>query len=175
MIFVLFYLIFNCQTNFINWVFIVLVLTNFAFIVKNDNKLSTISWSVKIATILKYYSATILILDILFIVFVGEFESTDPDSLDQKMKKKIPFLYNNLDLIGFRTYYAPGETVKKLTKMKDLAFKFIEFIGFLMISIYLEGSYKQKLGEYEENQDKDESVFKKLFEFNDNRINTLTH
>lgn len=39
-----------------------------------------------------------------FICFIGEFTKTEKtDSMDQKFKRAMPMLYNNLDIIGFRT------------------------------------------------------------------------
>jgi chromate transport protein ChrA len=49
MLILLFFLIFYCQANFINWIFIILVLLNFAFLAKNDGKESTIKNSLKIS------------------------------------------------------------------------------------------------------------------------------
>jgi len=80
---IMFYVTGKTQTNIINWGFFVLSILNFAFIAKADNKPSTIKHSLNIANIIKIYSAFFLLLDICFIVFIGEEEKVDqPESID---------------------------------------------------------------------------------------------
>ena len=50
---------------------------NFAFIAKGDNKPSTNRHSKNIATMIKIYSAFMLIFETFFISFVGEKEKID--------------------------------------------------------------------------------------------------
>jgi len=111
----MFYNISKSQSNFINFLFFVLNLINFAFVAKGDNKASTNKHSRDIARLIKFYSAAILMLNILFIFTIGENEKPDqPESGDQKLKEMYPLLYDNLDLIGFRWHVTPE--VEKLDK-----------------------------------------------------------
>jgi hypothetical protein len=78
------YFIGKAQTNLINWAFFVLNVVNFGFMVKGDNKPSTNMHSVQIAKTIKMYSAFILIVDIMFICFIGEREKPNQtQSIDQ--------------------------------------------------------------------------------------------
>jgi len=45
---------------------------NFSFVAKGDNKIGTNQWSIKIAEIIKIYSAMMLMLNIAFIFVIGE-------------------------------------------------------------------------------------------------------
>jgi len=45
---------------------------NFSFVAKGDNKIGTNQWSIKIAGIIKIYSAMMLMLNIAFIFVIGE-------------------------------------------------------------------------------------------------------
>lgn len=99
----MFYYISKAQSNIINLGFFVLNMVNFAFVAKGDNKISTNKNSRKIAEIIKVYSALMLMLNIGFILFVGEKEKPNlPNSLDQQLKNWYPFIYDNLDIIGLR-------------------------------------------------------------------------
>lgn len=53
----------------------------FALISRADNKVTTNKYSLKIAIILKWFSAIVLIIDLLFLVFIGEEEE------DERVKK----------------------------------------------------------------------------------------
>lgn len=67
-----FWLIGKLQTTLISWIFFSLNVILFAFISRQDNKRATHEWSLRIAKLLNYFSAFILIIDILFLVFAGE-------------------------------------------------------------------------------------------------------
>lgn len=60
------------QTSIISTIFFTLVLMMFALISRADNKLTTNKWSLRIAKLLIWFSAIILIIDLLFLVFIGE-------------------------------------------------------------------------------------------------------
>jgi len=109
--------------------------------VKGDNKPSTNKHSVQIAQIIKIYSAFILIVDIIFICFIGEKEKPNQtQSIDQQLKRAMPLIYSNLDFIGFRMYADPGTSPDDIIELQKqvLKFKFISYIAYLMISIYIE-------------------------------------
>jgi hypothetical protein len=58
----------------------------------------------RIASFIKFYSISILMMDIAFIFFIGEKEKTNkPGSLDQTFKKEFSKLYTNLNIIGLRS------------------------------------------------------------------------
>ena len=59
------------QTNLINWIFFSLFVINFAFIARQDNKKSTYNKCIISAKLLNYYSALILVMEILFLALFG--------------------------------------------------------------------------------------------------------
>jgi hypothetical protein len=76
---------------------------------RQDSKSKTNKYAVNVAMMIKFYSAFILLLDIMFIFTIGELEKPDQsDSLDQMFKKNYPVIYKNLWAIGFRVYVEPG-------------------------------------------------------------------
>ena len=99
---VLLYFIGKADTNLINWIFFSLNVINFAIMAKNDNKPSTNKKSLFFARMIKVYSGLILLFDIGFILVLGEEESVEADSWDQKFKRKYPYFYKYLDFIGLR-------------------------------------------------------------------------
>ena len=164
----MFYFIGKAQTNIINWGFFVLNILNFAFIAKGDNKPSTNRHSMNIAITIKIYSAFMLIFETLFISFVGEMEKTgDPKSLDQRLKKWLPSIYNNLDLIGLRLWIKPGEesSINEEERALRLSSKFLSYISYLMISIYLIGYFDARLKNDKGLDKYSEEEFKDMFEF----------
>ena len=94
-----FWLIGKLQTTIISWIFFSLNIVLFAFISRQDNKKATHEWSLKFAKILNYFSAFILIIDILFLVFAGE-------NLDELSDKTWAYYFiqiigsENLDTLG---------------------------------------------------------------------------
>jgi hypothetical protein len=146
-IIIMFLIIGFSQTNLINWGYFILLIANFAFIVKADNKDSTNKHSCRIASTIKLYSAFFLLFDIFFIVFIGEEEKVDqPDSLDQIFKGNYPILYDNLDTIGLRVWVNPSEGELSPEKIGMLLkYKFYSYIASLMISLYWVSYFESKL------------------------------
>jgi len=127
----------KAETTLINWTFWVLNILNFAFMAKADNKPSTNRQSLWVAVTIKYYSAVILNLEILFLCFIGTERSHDPDALDYKFREAFPNVYEKLDYIGFRLYRDP-EIVWSLWRLnRKIRWKFISYIAYLMISLYI--------------------------------------
>jgi len=65
------------------------------------------------ARVLIIYSAIIIMVDIIFIAFIGQSEKVDKtevDSLDRRFSRAAPFIYNHLDIWGFRIFVEPGQT-----------------------------------------------------------------
>lgn len=84
----------------------------------------------------------------MFICFIGEFEKEDqPNSLDQKFKRNYPNIYNQLDMIGFRTNTLDiGQTVtEKEAGDAMLKNRFIAYIEFFLLSIYLSYYFTQQI------------------------------
>ena len=52
----------------------------------------------------------------------------------------MPLVYSNLDFIGFRMYADPGTDPLDIIELEKqiLKFKFMSYIVYLMISIYIE-------------------------------------
>lgn len=59
------------ETNIINWVFFVLNTLGFALMIRANTNVYAIEQQLKVANLIKFYSLMILVLDILFISFVG--------------------------------------------------------------------------------------------------------
>mmetsp|Transcript_34734 Transcript_34734/g.53333 ORF Transcript_34734/g.53333 Transcript_34734/m.53333 type:complete len:145 (-) Transcript_34734:7015-7449(-) len=76
-----------------------------------------------------------------------------------------PVLYDNLDLVGFRVFAKPGETLDKTTRRSMLKFKFFSYIVYLMVSIYLSNMFKQRMSDAKGEEQFQEEDYKKLFEF----------
>lgn len=158
------------ETNIINWVYFVLVQICIVYLIKNDNKPSTIEKNYLISSIIKYYSAAIILLDITFICFVGEVEKPDrPNSLDQIFKRNYPLLYSQLDIIGVRVY-SPGGELTGDERNYQLKFRFVSHIAFFIISIYLTYQARQKRYEMKDSRDFDENEYKKLFTFEYDKV-----
>jgi hypothetical protein len=99
----MFYYICHAEPNLANWIFFIANIINFSFVAKGDNKASTNRKSKKCADFITFYAATMLLTNIMFILFIGEQPKFDqPDSLDQKFKASYPKIYENLDIIGLR-------------------------------------------------------------------------
>lgn len=80
----------------------------------------------------------VLILDIIFLGFIGEEEKTNIHSYDQILKTAYPWLYGNMDLIGLRIYQDPYSTnFSYADLMNEVRIKFYTHICYFLISIYL--------------------------------------
>jgi len=158
----------SIETNLINWVFFVLNLINFAFIIRGTKELKFLKQSLCITNLIKVWSLMILILDILFICFIGEIEKVNqPESLDQRFKKAYPVLYSSMDIIGFRTsavLTSGGDNINDVYQMK-LEKRFLAYIAFFLLSLYLSYYFKQQIVNIQADQSMDEQEFKKLFEY----------
>jgi hypothetical protein len=155
---VLLYFIGKAQVNLISWMFFVLNALMLSFIAKGDNKESTNKYTKRVATIIKYYSTFILVTDIVFVCLIGEAPeklppaSSQPNgrhayntSYDQELHKACPLLYANLDLIGLRLYLDPAHPPTATARRHMLKIKFFSYIAYLMVSLYLEATYAQKI------------------------------
>jgi hypothetical protein len=101
---VMIYLQHNVQTNIINWTFFVANVINLSMMITGDHTPQSYKRNRRVASFIKFYSISILLMDIAFIFFIGEKPKTNkPESLDQKFSRTYPELYKNLDIIGFRS------------------------------------------------------------------------
>ena len=127
----------KAETTLINWTFWVLNILNFAFMAKADNKPATNRQSLRCAVTIKYYSAVILIVEILFLCFIGTERSDDPGDLDYKFREAFPNVYDKLDYIGFRHFRDPEVEFTQERLNGKIRWKFISYIAYLMISLYI--------------------------------------
>ena len=133
------YFVGKASTNLINWFFFVLNVVCFAIIVKSDGKPATLKHAMNVAKVLKNYSVFILVFEIIFICFIGaEADTSRSDSLDQKFRRAFPNLYENLDFVGLRLYFEPGKQIPDEGKKKLLWWKFVSYICFLLVALYIE-------------------------------------
>jgi hypothetical protein len=133
------------QTSVISTVFFTLVLLMFALISRADNKVGTNQWSLRIAKALIWFSAIILIIDLLFLVFIGEDEEEERLAKVGKyamerspwflFKTYCPNIYRNLDILGIKVQ---DKKLLKLTEEQleyQVTFKFYSYIAFQLCSI----------------------------------------
>jgi hypothetical protein len=59
------------ETNIINWVFFVLNTLNFAMVIRANTNVYAIDQQLIVANLIKFYALNILVIDILFISFIG--------------------------------------------------------------------------------------------------------
>jgi hypothetical protein len=83
--------------------------------------------------------------------------------LTVKFKETLPFIYNNLDLIGFRVYVDPNPalTIDKDEIAAILKIKFMSHVAYLMVAIYLSNLFNKR-----KDEEKGEQLYdaKDLFE-----------
>lgn len=107
----MFYYICHAEPNIVNWVFFIANIINFSFVAKGDNKSNTNKKSKNCSDFITFYSAFMLLSNIMFILFIGENPKPDqPDSLDRAFINNFPSIYDNLDIIGFRWHVPLNET-----------------------------------------------------------------
>ena len=138
-----------------------------AGISRGDKKDSTMKMLVSSTERMKLWSTLIIFLDVFFLSLIGEYEKKDePESLDQRFKANFPFIYRNLNLIGFRVWVNPFTPIcdfkrypnehdcERQEQLTDQTkFKFYTYIAYLMLSIYL----SNYLGQEKEAIDKEKS------------------
>jgi len=160
------YFVGKATTSLINWIFFVLTTLIFAMLVKRDGRAATLTLSRRLASALKIYSAFILVSEIAFIIFIGEAQKSDrPDSLDQRLKRAFPGFYDNLDFIGLRMYIEPGQVVSDDFRRAFLWHKYLAYICYLLISLYIEKLFEKEIVDLEKDHDTTEEEYRKLFEF----------
>jgi len=144
----------------LNWIFFIVNVVQAVILISGTSTRRSKKNQERIATFIKILAIVIIVIDILFIFCIGEYEKkAKPDSIDQKFKKAWPWLYDNLDIIGFRS--------NDINDKGDFTRKFITYVSYFLLSIYLENHFikQQKVSEGEENFTNEQ--YKKLFEWKD--------
>lgn len=67
----MFYYICHADSNLVNWIFFIANIINFSFVAKGDNKFNTNKKSKICSDFITFYSAAMLLTNILFILAVG--------------------------------------------------------------------------------------------------------
>ena len=103
----------KAQTNLINWGFWSLFVINVYYMVHTTvGRASTTTQSaINIAAGIKWYSAIVLIIEIVLLATVGEARVDPTDvrpKLDKQFEEFLPTFYKLLSLIGLRVYVDPG-------------------------------------------------------------------
>jgi hypothetical protein len=151
--------------TFINWGLFILVIIQMAFIIKGDNKPSTMRCCYWSAIVIRSYTCVILLGNILFICLVGTVEKTNqPDSLDQWIKSAFPQVYNRLDFIGLRVYKNEDLSVEEMNQ--QLKNQFFMQLAYLVMSIYLEKIFEVRMEDSHSEQERTETDYALLFNFN---------
>lgn len=73
----------NMQTNFLNWLFFIVNIVNVVIMIVGVQTQSSLRTQERIAKFIKVFSITIIVIDIVFVIWIGEFEKPNkPDSFD---------------------------------------------------------------------------------------------
>lgn len=96
-------LMMQVETDLITWVFFVLNMIQLAFLIRGSSDSSEAATCRFVSQVIKIYALVVLMIQILFISFVGAVPTTDPKSVDQWIYKNYPTIYMNLDIIGLRS------------------------------------------------------------------------
>jgi len=107
----------------------------FGFVIRGDGKRTTQLWALKIANLLNYYSAMMIILDILYLLLIGEAGQNE-----RSFKKNLPVLYEHLDIIGFK-----NDAITYKNGNDELKIRFYTYITFQLVSIYVAGYFEEQL------------------------------
>lgn len=67
----MFWYICHADSNIINWIFFIANIINFSFVAKGDNKSNTNRKSKNCSDFITFYSAAMLLLNIMFILLIG--------------------------------------------------------------------------------------------------------
>jgi hypothetical protein len=102
--------------------------------------LHTLKRTWQCAAIIKYYSVSIILIDVAFICFIGEAGITaDKNSYDQQLKRAAPILYKYLDFIGLRVITDPYKKPTPTELNHQLQVRFTSYIVYMLFSLYLAG------------------------------------
>lgn len=166
------------EQNIINWVFWTFNILNFALMIRGSKQIKYLQQSLFVTQCNKLYALTILIADIIFIVFLGELQKpvNYVNTLDIKLKTAYPDLYKNLDLIGFRSQNPllqkaqASLTAAEIQTQKEMGSsameaRFIAYVAFFLFSCYLAIYFKAQIATMRADQGWTEEDYKKLFEF----------
>ena len=136
----------KAQTNLINWGFWSLFVINFYYMAKADEASTTTQTTINIARVIKCYTAAILIIEILLLATVGEAQVDPGDRRsrnDELLEEYLPTFYACLGLIGLRVYVDPGAVLTNEEHAGRVGFKFISYIAYLLLSIFIEGYHRK--------------------------------
>jgi hypothetical protein len=156
----------KAQTNLITWVFFTLNVSLMSLVARGGLDLHTLKRTWQCAAIIKYYSVSIILIDVAFICFIGESKSTDRNSYDQQLARAAPILYKYLDFIGLRVITDPYQ--KKILHPVELnhqlQVRFTSYIVYMLFSLYLAGQYEKKYQNALGAKEFTEADYKRLFE-----------
>jgi hypothetical protein len=127
--------------------------------------LHTLKRTWQCAAIIKYYSVSIILIDVAFICFIGEAGITaDKNSYDQQLKRAAPILYKYLDFIGLRVITDPYKKPTPTELNHQLQVRFTSYIVYMLFSLYLAGQYEKKYQNALGAKEFTEDDYKRLFE-----------
>ena len=109
-----------------------------------------------------------IIGEIIFTITIGGVRSDFPSSLDRMFQKSYPSFYSQLEIIGLRMHREPGKGKTTEAEVQEyFRAKFIGYVLYLLLSLYLESSYQQRLRLLKGDEDTPEEDWRKLFEYCD--------
>jgi hypothetical protein len=160
----------------ITWVFFVLAFINLGYVIRGSTDSSAVAVNLCIAQIIKGYSLLVLIIQVGFTAYYGALPSTEPNSVDQKLKASHPWFYSNLDVIGLRAnldYHNVdlNDPVAREALNRKAVVRNIAIVSFFLISIYLAFYFERQLKTTNEKENFGEDDYKKMFEYQDANAN----
>lgn len=161
------------QTNIINSLLFGINIALIGFLIKGDGKPSTYKHLKNISIAIKYYSLLVLLMDISLIMIAEGNEKSHPrkGSLEADLYERFPFIYNNLDVVGFKVLVVQYGDEKitqheiDIESRSQLKIKFYTLVFYYMISLFLVSYFNRKMNEQKDEDDFSEKHFRKLFEF----------
>jgi hypothetical protein len=155
----------KAQTNLITWLFFILNISLMSLVARGGRELRTVQRTRHFTNIIKYYSVSIILIDIAFICFIGEAGIPySHNSYDQQLKRAAPIFYKYLDFIGLRVITDPYKKPTPAELNHQLQVRFTSYIVYMLFSLYLSGQYEKKYQNALAAKDFTEDDYKRLFE-----------
>lgn len=131
----MFYFLGKVQTNIINIVYFSLIISLIMIASKQDNKNSTLKWSLFFSQSILTYSMFVIIIEFIFQITVGYREEGNNGIFNKRLEKNYPNIHDNLQLIGFRVIENMSKKPYADKFYKDMfRLKFTSYICFMLVS-----------------------------------------
>ena len=98
----MFFFLGKVQTNLINIIFFSLIICLIMVASKNDNKDSTLRWSLFFSQTILTFSMFVIVTEVIFQITVGFREPKIKGLFNERLKENYPWIYSHAQTIGFR-------------------------------------------------------------------------